>query len=176
MVSRIEGVKDTQTVTPDGRSVMPLIDGVEVRYAVTIPDERGTVVEIMSAGWEFTREPIVYVYQVTIRPGKIKGWIMHKTYDDRLFISLGTVKWVLYDAREGSPTAGMLNEIYLGQDNRGLLRIPSGIYHAAENVGNVDALFVNMPTRPYDHLNPDKWRLPLDTDAIPYKFEARQGW
>jgi dTDP-4-dehydrorhamnose 3,5-epimerase len=28
----------------------------------------------------------------------------------------------------------------------------------------------------YDHANPDKYRLPLDTDLIPYKFENSRGW
>jgi dTDP-4-dehydrorhamnose 3,5-epimerase len=35
---------------------------------------------------------------------------------------------------------------------------------------------VNFPTRPYDHASPDKYRLPLDTDEIPYEFEDPRGW
>ena len=31
-------------------------------------------------------------------------------------------------------------------------------------------------TKPYDHANPDKYRLPLDTDQIPYRFEDVSGW
>ena len=35
---------------------------------------------------------------------------------------------------------------------------------------------VNFPTMPYDHSSPDKYRLPLNTDKIPYKFENARGW
>jgi dTDP-4-dehydrorhamnose 3,5-epimerase len=35
---------------------------------------------------------------------------------------------------------------------------------------------VNFPTTPYDHGNPDKYRLPIDTPLIPYKISARHGW
>jgi dTDP-4-dehydrorhamnose 3,5-epimerase len=42
-------------------------------------------------------------------------------------------------------------------------------------VGETDAYFVNLPTRAYDHANPDKFRLPLDTDLIPYRFQEELG-
>ena len=70
----------------------------------------------------------------------------------------------------------MVNEIFLGERNRALVVIPTGVFHAVQNVGTTDAVFVNMPTRPYDHANPDKYRLPIDTDEIPYRFDAAVGW
>ena len=54
--------------------------------------------------------------------------------------------------------------------------IPRGVFHAHVNVGRTDALLVSMPTRAYDHTDPDVYRLPLDTDLIPYRFEERIGW
>lgn len=168
--------KDKQTVAQDGTLIAPRIEGVLLRQATTIPDERGTVCEIFNPAWEFHDAPLVYIYQVTVRPGMVKGWTVHYTYEDRLFISQGSLKWVLYDEREGSPTHGMLNEIYLGELNRSLLVIPRGVFHAVQNVGQTDALFVSMPTAPYNHADPDKHRLPPDTDQIPYSFEERLGW
>jgi dTDP-4-dehydrorhamnose 3,5-epimerase len=35
---------------------------------------------------------------------------------------------------------------------------------------------VNCPTMAYDHANPDKYRLPLDTDLIPHKFPGARGY
>ena len=172
----LEPVKDSQTVTPDGKPIAPLIEGVSIRPAVTIPDERGTVCEVYNPAWGVHDEPLVYVYQVTIRPQKVRGWVVHNEQDDRLFASLGTLKFVLYDAREASPTHGMVNEIFLSEQNRGLVHIPRGVYHAIQNVGNTDALFINMPTKAYDHADPDKYRLPIDTNAIPYRFEEKLGW
>ena len=43
-------------------------------------------------------------------------------------------------------------------------------------LGDKDLVLVNFPTIPYDHANPDKFRLPLDTDQIPYRFEGLRGW
>jgi dTDP-4-dehydrorhamnose 3,5-epimerase len=37
-------------------------------------------------------------------------------------------------------------------------------------------MFINLPTAPYKHADPDKYRLPLDTDEIPYQFEKGLGW
>ena len=100
----------------------------------------------------------------------MKGWVVHYEQDDRLFFSFGTAKVVLYDAREDSPTHQRINELHFGDNNRALLRIPSGVFHAIQNVGDGEVVFVNMPTRPYRHEDPDKYRLPLDNDTIPYKF------
>jgi dTDP-4-dehydrorhamnose 3,5-epimerase len=159
-----------QSVTPDGQRIEPLIGGVKVRHAVTQTDARGTVCEVYDPRWNFTGDPLIYVYQITIRPGVTKGWQVHKKYEDRLFFSSGTAKVVLYDDREGSDTRGMINELFFDDHSRGLLRIPAGVWHAVGNVGLGDVLMVNCPSRPYDHGKPDKWDLPLDTDQIPYAF------
>lgn len=163
--------KETQTVTPAGASVAPLIDGVKVRSAVTIPDERGTICEIYSPAWDLTDAPLVYAYQITIRPGRLKSWAKHLEQDDRLFISLGAVRIVLYDDRAKSPTHKMVNVLFMSELNRGIVLIPRGVYHAVENVGQTDVLMVNLPTKAYDHANPDKYRLPTNNDLIPYRFE-----
>lgn len=157
-----------QSVTPDGRPITNLIDGVRIRPAITQPDERGTLTEIFDPRWEFDDAPLVFVYQVTIRPGQSKGWVLHKRQADRLFFSLGAVKVVLYDDREDSPTRGRLNEFVFGSDRRVLLYIPVDVWHALKNVGHEDALFINCPTEAYRHDDPDKWILPHDNDVIPY--------
>jgi dTDP-4-dehydrorhamnose 3,5-epimerase len=159
-----------QTVTEKSEPIHSLIDGVVTRRATTHPDERGTLTEIFNPAWGLSDEPLVYVYQVTIRPGQIKGFVLHQTYDDRLFFSLGTVKVVLYDDRDGSPTRGMLNELFFSEQNRAHLVIPSNVWHAVQNVGTTDALFVNCPTKPYNHEDPDKWSMPKDNDVVPYSF------
>ena len=161
---------DTPTVTHEGERLEELIDGVRVRPAKVHVDARGSLTEVFSEAWDFSDEPLVYVYQSTVRPGVTKGWVVHFEQDDRLFFDNGDVKVVLYDARVGSPTQGMLNELFFGDANRALIRIPAGVFHAVGNVGETEARFVNMPTRPYRHDQPDKARLPQDTDAIPYRL------
>ena len=161
---------DVQTVTPEGKRLDRFIDGVKLRPAVTHSDERGSLTEIYNPAWDFTEEPLVYLYQATIHPGQKKGWNVHSEQQDRLFFSNGAAKVVLYDARAGSPTHGLVQEVFLGEVNRGLLAIPPGVFHAVVNVGPRELRFVNMPTRAYHHEQPDKHRLPADTDAIPYSL------
>ncbi len=168
--------KDRQTVTVDGQPVTRLIDGVIVRSAVTHIDDRGTLCEIHTAFGAPLAAPVVYVYQFTIRPGKMKGWHVHHLHDDRIFISQGQVKVVLYDSRPDSPTYRMVNEIYRTDLDRTLMVIPAYVFHAHQNIGTTDALFVSMPTRAYQHEDPDVYRLPIDTDQIPYRFDDRPGW
>ena len=166
----IAPLDDVSTVTPEGERIEQRIEGVRVRPAVVHSDERGSVTEIYSESWDFSDDPLVYVYQVTIRVGQTKGWVVHFEQDDRMFFDDGAVKVVLYDARKPSSTFGLVNELFFGSANRALLRIPVGVFHAVVNIGESEARFVNCPTRPYRHANPDKARLPLDTDAIPYRL------
>lgn len=153
----------------------PLIDGVTVRPLVTLPDERGEVCEVYRPEWGLHPDPLVYVYQVVIRPGRVKGWVMHEKQDDRLFFSLGTIRAALFDNRPASPTFRRLNVLTFGERNRAVLIIPKGVFHALQNVGSSDAVFVNLPTRPYDHADPDKFRLPLKNDLIPFSFDDPTG-
>jgi dTDP-4-dehydrorhamnose 3,5-epimerase len=168
-------VKDPPTVTAEGERLGTRIDGVEIRRAVTHTDERGTLCEILNPSWNIHPLPLVYVYQFTIRPGKVKGWHVHRLHDDRIFISRGEVKVVLYDSRMDSPTHGLVNEIFRTSLDRDLMVIPAGVYHAHQNCGTEDALFISMPTRPYNHADPDVYRLPVNNDVIPYRFENTFG-
>jgi dTDP-4-dehydrorhamnose 3,5-epimerase len=167
--------KDLQTVSSDGRQLAPLIEGVRIRYVITHADARGSLTEVFNPAWGFHESPMVYLYEFTIRPGKAKGWVAHQQQDDRIFLSRGSVKFVLYDDRPPSPTYKMINELVFTEQNRALITYPCGIYHALENIGTVDALLYNLPTRPYNHADPDKYRLPLNNDIIPYRFDVTGG-
>ena len=160
-----DAVQDRATVTAAGERLEQLIDGVITRRAVVQSDQRGTVTEIFSFAWGFTDDPLVHVYEVTVHPGQKKGWVVHRAQDDRLFFADGSAKLVLYDARPDSPTKGMVNELFGGTVNRMLVRIPAGVVHAVANVGPDTVRFVNCPTEPYNHEQPDKVRLPAD--AVP---------
>ena len=171
-----ERQKDRATVTSEGESLERRIDGVIVRPARPIEDKRGEVTEVYRSEWGVHPDPLVYVYQTTVRPGAIKGWVVHEHQDDRLFLNLGVTRWVLFDARTASPTYRHLNQLVFSERNRVLLIIPRGVYHAVQNIGTTEALFLNMPTRPYNHSDPDKFRLPLKNDLIPFDFSDPPGW
>jgi dTDP-4-dehydrorhamnose 3,5-epimerase len=167
--------QDKQTVTPEGESVQKLPVGVTFHDISTHVDERGSVFELFDLRWGWHNDPLVFVYTFTIRPGIIKGWGIHKKHEDRYFIQFGEMEVVLYDERPDSPTRGLVSKIVLSEYRRRLMNIPAGIWHADRNIGIKDVVVVNFPTIPYDHADPDKYRLPLDTDQIPYKFENPRG-
>ncbi len=172
----VSPVKDVQTVTPEGKSVQPQIAGVVIKRLPPQEDERGEICEMYNPAWGILEAPLVYVYQCSIRPKKIKGWVVHRQQDDRLFISRGTLRIVLFDNRPESPTHKLLNVNTFSERNRALVVIPRGVFHAVQNVGDTEAVFINMPTRPYDHEDPDKLRLPLNNDLIPFSFDETPGW
>lgn len=165
-----QAVKDAATVAPDGSSLQERIAGVEIRRPPTHADERGTITEIFDLRWGFTEDPLVYVYHVTVTPGQTKGWVLHREQNDRMFVYDGVLRVVLCDARDDSETHRRLNVFHFGSHDRALLSIPAGVWHAVKNVGVSEASFVNLPSRPYEHENPDKLRLPLENDVIPYRL------
>jgi dTDP-4-dehydrorhamnose 3,5-epimerase len=165
-----KAIKDPATVAPDGERLEAPIDGVEIRRARTHADERGTLCEMFDSRWAFTEDPLVYAYLVTLRSEQVRGWVVHLEQSDRLFLFGGVLRLVLYDGRTGSETFGRLNVLHFGEHDRALVNIPAGVYHAIKNVGDREAAFVNMPSRPYQHEDPDKYRLPLDNDVIPYRL------
>ena len=99
-------VKEQPSVTADGVSLKPLIEGVKVRYQRPIEDARGEVTEVYRPSWGMSGDPLVYVYQVAVRPGAIKGWVVHERQDDRLFHISGTTHWALYRRPPGVADEG----------------------------------------------------------------------
>ena len=169
--------QDSNELDGQGRILVKVPHGVTFRPAVTHFDERGSVCELFDERWGWTSSPLVFSYCFTLRPNKVKGWGMHMKHEDRYFVLIGEMDVVMYDSREDSPTKGMVSRVHLSEWNRRLMNIPIGIWHANFNVGSKDAVVINFPTQPYDHENPDKYRLPIDTDEIPYKFPpGLTGW
>jgi dTDP-4-dehydrorhamnose 3,5-epimerase len=172
----VEPVQDQQTVTPAGERIARVPFGVTFRELVPHVDERGTVIELFDPRWGWHPDPMVFSYMFTIRLGFTKGWGMHRKHEDRYCLLFGEMEVVLYDERPESPTHGLVASVVLSEQRRRLMNIPAGVWHADRNLGSKDLVVVNFPTIQYDHASPDKYRLPLDTDRIPYKFESTRGW
>jgi dTDP-4-dehydrorhamnose 3,5-epimerase len=168
--------KDKQTSTPNGARTSSLITGLTIKKLVTLEDRRGELTEMYNPCWNLHVDPLVYVYQVSVRPGAIRGWTIHEKQDDRIFCSSGVVRWALFDGRKDSPTYQLLNDFTFGERNPVIFTIPRGVFHAVKNIGTKDAIFINMPTAPYNYSNPDKYRLPIKNDLIPFDFEDGPGY
>lgn len=167
--------KDAATVDTDGRHVAPGIDGVAVERRHWHADHRGALTEVIDLSRPFWSEPVVYSYCFTIRPGRIKGWGMHRLQDDRYFIAAGYVRVVLYDGRDTSRTRGGFQQVQFTDATPGLVRIPAGVWHADQNWGDHDAIVMNFPTHPYNHDDPDKYRIDPHSGKISFDWSLPDG-
>jgi dTDP-4-dehydrorhamnose 3,5-epimerase len=175
-MAKIKPTQDRQTVTPQGESIKKRIEGLVIRSARVQVDRRGELSEIYNPEWGLHPDPMVYAYMATLRPKAIKGWVVHRQQDDRIFICSGVLRWVFYDDRKDSLTYKMINDFTFSDRNRALIIIPKGVFHAVQNVGETEGLFVNLPTQPYNHADPDKFRLPKKNDLIPFDFDDPNAW
>ena len=156
------------------RSSGALIDGVAIRQAKVIPDERGRLGEIMRADDSWFKK-FGQVYFTTTYPGVIKAWHSHKKQTDHFYVIRGTVKIALYDQRQDSPTLGTVNELYLGEHCPGLLRIPPGVLHGWMCVGQTEAYIVNVVSELYNYEEPDEFRTDPADNNIPYDWTHKDG-
>jgi dTDP-4-dehydrorhamnose 3,5-epimerase len=116
--------RDAPTVYAGRERGEPAIEGVEhVRLSPHV-DHRGSLTEVVNVTHPFWQEPVVHAYRISIRPGRIKGWGMHKLQADRYLVESGTVRIVLYDGRVDSPTFERYEVHSFDDITAGLLRIP----------------------------------------------------
>jgi dTDP-4-dehydrorhamnose 3,5-epimerase len=166
--------KDAQSITADWVRPQELIEGVAVKEPKNVCKASGDVLcEVFRADWALDSGTIDQVFQSTLLPGSITAWPAHRLTTDRLFVTSGLIQIVLYDDRPDSATRGLLNVFRYGTARPGLVVIPPGIWHGVQNISDTPALLLNLVDKAYQYDDPDHWRLPVDTDRIPYTFERR---
>ncbi len=100
-----------------------MIDGVKVKDLKVIPDERGSLMEMLrSDDPDFQKFGQVYITMVY--PGVVKAWHCHKKQTDHFFCVGGMAKVVLHDTRDGSPTKGETDEFVIGWQRQRMVVIP----------------------------------------------------
>ena len=169
-------VRDRQSITADWRRVDEgLIDGVALFEMKSVIGHGGWLTEIYRADWKLDDGCVEQVFQTVFEPGAVSAWHAHALTRDRLFVAFGAMRIVLYDARSDSPTRGRLNELRLGSVRPGIVTVPPKVWHGVENLAAERALLLNLVDRSYRYEDPDHYRLPPDTDRIPWRFERAGG-
>ncbi|MFH1345690.1 MAG: dTDP-4-dehydrorhamnose 3,5-epimerase [Pseudomonadota bacterium] len=166
--------KDSQQITEDWRKLGDPLEGVAVREVRHVPRDHGVITEIFRPEWDPTGLPVVHAYQSRLFAGALGAWSCHLRTTDRLFVSQGHVKVVLYDDRDGSKTKGRVMELIAGDVRPCLVVVPPGIWHGLQSLGGVDALVLNFPTEAYNYKDPDHYRLPYDAPEIPYVWKVSE--
>src|SRR5438552_11159777 len=102
-----------------------MIEGVEIVLLKKIPDERGNIMRMLRCDDKHF-EKFGEIYFSTIYPGVIKGWHLHKEMTLNYAVIVGNIKLVLYDNRPTSSTQYDIQELFIGEDNYMLVKIPPG--------------------------------------------------
>ena len=103
---------------------MTKIEGVRIKNLTKISDERGSVMHMLRNDDE-NFEKFGEIYFSTAYPNVIKGWHEHSKQVQNYAVINGMIKLVLFDNRKASPTYKNLTEIFMGDLNYVLVRIPS---------------------------------------------------
>jgi dTDP-4-dehydrorhamnose 3,5-epimerase len=164
----LEGAaRDRQSITAEWKPVTrDLIDGVVVQEIANVPKQQGYLTEIYRGMWDAA--PVDQVFQVVLSRGGISAWHAHEVTTDRLFVASGLVRIVLYDARTDAPTCGRLNEFRFGTIRPALVTVPPRVWHGLQNLADGPSAVLNIVDIAYDYANPDHWRVPHDSKAIPF--------
>lgn len=164
------GIKDRQST--DAAWSMPSlqIQGLHFHETKNVLTEKAVIREGYRKDWGLHEHEIRHMISVTGWPGEVLGWHKHLIQTDHIFVVHGTFQGVLYDDRDDSPTRGAIAQMRLSDLRPGVLVIPPGIWHAFRNLTPEPAILINYFDREYDYEDPDEYKLPLDTDLIPYRF------
>lgn len=148
------------------------IDGVVVKSLVRHADDRGYFAEILRDDegllQRFGQASVSMTY-----PGVIKAFHYHEEQDDLWFFPVGAAQVVLYDRRPDSPTRGLTQVLYAGEDIPVLIRIPVGVAHGYRVLGVKPLLIVYFTTQSYRPERPDEYRIPWDDPAIGFDWSTR---
>jgi dTDP-4-dehydrorhamnose 3,5-epimerase len=163
--------KDAQTVTTDGRIAgITTIAGVILREGRNVLTRSGSLLEVFVENWQEMTITPGQVNWVMLWPGGVTDWHCHSHQTDHIYAVMGVVKLCLYDERAGSATRGMSNVFRIGALNPHLVIVPPGVWHGFRNESGEPAGFINYFEKPYRHEDPDNWRLPSDSQAIPCRL------
>ncbi|OPY36128.1 MAG: dTDP-4-dehydrorhamnose 3,5-epimerase [Methanoregula sp. PtaU1.Bin051] len=149
-----------------------MIHGVDIIPLKTIMDERGYVRHMMKCTDPYFRT-FGEIYFSVIFPGAIKAWHVHRRMELNYAVISGNIKLVLYDARKDSPTYRELQEIFLGENNYVLVKIPPEVVNGFKAIGNEKAIVANCSTVPHDPSEIERID-PFDP-AIGYNWDIRHG-
>ena len=147
-----------------------VIEGVKIVPLRRIPDERGAIFHMLRSDAPHF-EKFGEIYFSMVYPGVVKGWHLHKEMTLNYAVVHGMIKLVLYDGREGSSTRGEVQEIFLGDQNYALVRIPPMVWNGFKGIGVDPAIVANCSTLP--HQADEIVRMDPTDPSIPYDWALK---
>jgi dTDP-4-dehydrorhamnose 3,5-epimerase len=126
-----------------------VIEDVKIFPLRQIPDERGKIMHMLKCT-DPHFEKFGEIYFSVAYPGVIKGWHLHTKQTQFYAVISGMIKLVLFDERKQSQTYGELMEIFTGDDNYQLIKIPVGVVNGYKTIGVMPAIVANCATEPHE--------------------------
>lgn len=145
-----------------------MIHDVVVEPLRQIADERGAVMHMLRCDSHIF-EKFGEIYFSIVNLTAVKAWKLHKKMTLNLAVPLGSVKLVLYDDRQESPTRGKIQELVIGENNYCLVKIPPRIWNGFQGLAKPKAIVANCATLPHDPEEIE--RLDLFDPSIPYSWD-----
>jgi dTDP-4-dehydrorhamnose 3,5-epimerase len=148
------------------------IEGVRIVPLRQIADERGKIMHMMKATDDHFAG-FGEIYFSCAWPGAVKAWHIHQRMRVSNAVISGRAKLAMYDLRGSSNTRGVLQEVFLGEDNYVLVQIPPGVANGYKAYGDKLVILANCADIPHD---PDEMlKRPPDDPSIPYDWGLRNG-
>jgi dTDP-4-dehydrorhamnose 3,5-epimerase len=148
-----------------------MIDGVVVKQPLVHADDRGFLLEVVRDDEPVFRAVKQTTFTVAY-PGVIKAFHWHRRQWDVWFFSAGMAQVVLYDLREGSPTRGRTDVLYMGERRPLVVAIPPWVAHGYRVLGAAPAALLYHTTEHYDPAAPDEERIPHDDPRIGFDWRT----
>lgn len=145
-----------------------MIDGVIIKKVIKHSDECGFFAELVKFGEKTFHEVLQTSYSET-RPGVIKAWHIHDYWEIWCIIK-GRAKIVLYDMRPGSPTMGMTQIIYAGENDLKIIAIPGEVAHGYKPLGRKTMGIIYHAAKAYDPKNVAIKTIPYDDLSINFDW------
>jgi dTDP-4-dehydrorhamnose 3,5-epimerase len=149
-----------------------MIQGVEIFPLKRIQDERGIVMHMLKST-DAHFKAFGEIYFSVVYPGVIKGWHLHSRMTISYAVVEGNIKLALFDQRPESSTNGCVQEVFFGQVNYQLVRVPPGVVNGFTSIGGRRAIVANCADIPHDPS--EITRIDPFTPTIPYDWALKHG-
>ncbi len=168
-----QGKQDAPSITADWQPVSIAIEGVRLKRTRHIVTANSITTELYRSDWAETATAAGHAILVALDAGRVSAWHAHEIQTDGIFVVAGRLLLALFDDRPSSLSRGKTMILRLDASDPQLVVVPPQIWHGVKPLHG-PASFVNIITHPYRYDDPDAWRLPRDSDKIPFDIMAAE--
>ena len=125
-----------------------MIEGVIVSPLKVIDVKGGNVLHAIKAS-DSEYKGFGEAYFSMIEKGIIKGWKRHKEMTLNLIVPIGAIRFVLFDSRDNSVTAGKYFEVDLSLEHYNRLTIPPMVWMGFQGLEEGFSMLLNIANIPH---------------------------